>query len=253
MVQQLVGMLRNLSADVPRLLHIDEAGVAQVRDLSEDVFAEPLERARAVRDFFAWPGKRNYEGLWWSSSNRGLVRFESLLEQQAIEWFDFDPSVAAMSSQPFALLWPRGAQGQTWHVPDLFLRRLDGSARVVDVRPESRIDADAVAQFDRTREACAAVGWAYEVFPGLCEPLALNVRFLGGYRFDRCRPTDVDQNRVLQRLQRGSSLRDSLDDLAGTTSASRKTVLVHLYNLLWRQMLHTDLNVPLRMESVVTA
>lgn len=86
MVQQLVGMLRNLSADVPRLLHIDAAGVAQVRNLSEDVFAEPLERARAVRDFFAWPGKRNYEGLWWSSSNHGLVRFESLLEQQAIEW-----------------------------------------------------------------------------------------------------------------------------------------------------------------------
>lgn len=29
--------------------------------------AEPFEDALPIREFFAWPGKRNYEGLWWSS------------------------------------------------------------------------------------------------------------------------------------------------------------------------------------------
>jgi len=251
MVRQLVGTLRNLSADFPRMLFVDEAGRARVTDVSEDLFAETLERALPVRDFFAWPGKRNYEGLWWSSRNHTLVRFESLLERQAIEWFDFDPTVAGLSAQPFALLWARGTAGQSWHVPDLFIRRADGSALVVDVRPADRVDADAADQFRRTRAACSTVGWNYEVFAGLPEPLGLNVRFVSGYRFDRCRPNERQQAQLVRTYGSGQPLETGVDDLTNRLGEPRATVLVHIYHLLWRQILHVDLNEPLRMDSTV--
>lgn len=52
----------------------------------QDVLSPPnieslqLERTTPVREFCSWSGKRNYEGLYWSSTNRSHVGFESLLE-----------------------------------------------------------------------------------------------------------------------------------------------------------------------------
>lgn len=253
MVQQLMAALKNLSAAMPRMLFVDEHGGSRVRDVSDDLFAEPLERARPVRDFFSWPGKRNYEGAWWCSTTHGLVRFESLLERQAITWFDFDESVVGLSSQPLALLWPRGTVGQSWHVPDLFLRHLDGTARVVDVRPLDRVDADAREQFSRTRDACAVVGWGYEVFTGLAEQVEANVRFLAGYRVDRCRPSDLEQAQLQEVFQSGRPLDEGIDVLTTRTGTSRAAALVHLYNLLWRHVLRLDLELPIRSNSMVTS
>ncbi|HZE16859.1 MAG TPA: hypothetical protein VE197_14795, partial [Mycobacterium sp.] len=47
--------------------------------VSTEVASLPTEDALPIRQFYAWPGKRNYEGAWWSSTNRGHVAFESLL------------------------------------------------------------------------------------------------------------------------------------------------------------------------------
>ena len=78
-----------------------------------------------MRRFCAWPGKRSFDGWWWSSTTRTLLPFESLLERQAVMGFDSDPGVVGMSVQPFALLWPRlAAPGPRWHVPDLGWRYL---------------------------------------------------------------------------------------------------------------------------------
>lgn len=53
---------------------------------------------------------------------------------------DFDPAVGAIASQPFWLLWPAAEGGGRYrsHAPDYFVRRVDGSAVVVDCRPEHR-------------------------------------------------------------------------------------------------------------------
>lgn len=253
MVRQLVALLRNLSADVPRMLFVDEDGVSRVHDVSDDLSAEPLEKAQPVRDFFSWPGKRNYEGAWWCSTTRRLVRFESLLERQAITWFDFDKSLVGMSSQPLALLWPRGTVGPSWHVPDLFMRRLDGTASVVDVRPSDRIDADARRQFSRTRDACETVGWAYEIFTGLAGQVEANVRFLAGYRIDRCRPTDLEQTQLQRVFHGGRPLDEGIDVLIAEAGVARALGLVHLYNLLWRQVLRINLELPMRSNSLVSS
>ena len=148
MPRQLITLPRNLSAASTRVLYVDAAGASQVVDLSGQLGGEPMETNRPVREFFAWPGKRNYEGLWWSNTTGSMIPFESLLERQALTVFDHDVSVVAISAQPFALLWPRSASGSSFHIPDFFIRLVHGSACVVDVRPASRIDARAEEQFD---------------------------------------------------------------------------------------------------------
>lgn len=64
-----------------------------------------------MRSFFAWPGKRNYEGSWWSGTVRAHVGFESLLERDFLMHTDYDRAVAGIASQLFALQWPKGTEG----------------------------------------------------------------------------------------------------------------------------------------------
>lgn len=64
-----------------------------------------------IREFFSWPGKRNYEGLYWSSTSRAHVDFESLLEREYLMAADHAPDIVAIAAQPLALLWPHGTLG----------------------------------------------------------------------------------------------------------------------------------------------
>jgi hypothetical protein len=73
-------------------------------DVSADLALLPVERAVPIRRFFAWPGKGNYEGFWWSSTVRAHVPFESLLEREYLMWADFDPDIGAIAAQPLALV-----------------------------------------------------------------------------------------------------------------------------------------------------
>lgn len=52
---------------------------------------------------------------------------------------DFDPKVVGIASQPFWLHWHDGERERR-HAPDHFVRRADGSAVVVDVRADERIE-----------------------------------------------------------------------------------------------------------------
>lgn len=124
--------------------------------------AQPLVRfedTQPVREFFSWPGKRNYEGHYWSSTVRRHVVFESLLEKQALLAYDYRADVVALAAQPFALLWPRGTSGHKSHVPDLFVRLGNRDGCVVDVRPADRITEKTAAQFEKTRALCRELGW----------------------------------------------------------------------------------------------
>ena len=62
MPRQLITIPRNLSAATTRVLYVDAAGASQVVDVSAALGAEPMETNRPVREFYAWPGKRNYRG-----------------------------------------------------------------------------------------------------------------------------------------------------------------------------------------------
>lgn len=96
--------------DVTRLLACVDGSVQNLQ-VSPDVGSEQLERTTPLREFFSWPGKRNYEGLYWSSTNRRHVDFESILEPEYLLAADGAPDIIAIAAQPLALLWPRDTQG----------------------------------------------------------------------------------------------------------------------------------------------
>jgi hypothetical protein len=253
MPRQLITIPRNLSAVITRVLYVDAAGTSQVVDLSAALGAQPMEANRPVRQFFAWPGKRNYEGLWWSSTTRSMIAFESLLERQALTVFDHDPAVVAISAQPFALLWPRSTTGPTFHIPDFFLRLADGSGCVIDVRPASRIDRSAEEQFTRSRSETARAGLDYKIFSGLEQPALATLTFLAGYRFDRCRPAASLTHQLVARFAEPTPLGRGADAIATGQGMLFSEILVGLYFLLWHQQLRLDLTQPLTLGSAVWA
>lgn len=242
----------NLSAVSTCVVYVDGLGEPRTCDLL-DLAGLAVEGWRPVRDFYAWPGQRTFQGWWWSRTTRTLLAFESLLERQALMAFDFDPLVSDMSVQPFALVWPRDGTSRRYHVPDLFLRKSDGTGVVVDVRAAGLLDERARAQFALTARTCAEIGWDYVVYDELQMPRLQNLQFLSGYRLDRHAPIAAVAEAVLSAFRFPARLDDgaleaSLEvrrPLAVTTSAC--------FHLLWTHDLHVDLDTELRSSSTVVA
>lgn len=232
------------------LLQLD--GRIRNEAVSADLASLVAERAAPIRQFFAWPGKRNYEGLWWSSTVRAHVLFESLLEREYLLAADFDPRIVGISAQPLALLWPKGTTGQKNHVPDFFVRLSNGDGRLVDVRRPDRVD-DSAVQFGMTRQACAEIGWEYEIFTGLAPVEQQNLRWLCGYRQDRCSPPDVTATAITGCFADPLPLRLGVHRIARSTGNSKDIVLANVLHLLWQRRLSADLRVPLTLDAEVSA
>jgi hypothetical protein len=151
----------------------------------EEVWAAPFEHALPVRRFAARKGQRHLSGLWWSATTGGHVGFESWLERDQLMLLDFDPAVTGIASQPFWLRWLDETGQPVSHAPDYFARRADGSAVVVDCRPEQRRSPRDAAKFEATAQACARVSWEYRLVGAADEMVTANVRWLAGYRHPR--------------------------------------------------------------------
>lgn len=216
--------------------------------LQGDVASKRFELALPVRSFFAWPGKRNYEGSWWSSTVRAHVGFESLLEREFLLSADHDEDVVGIASQPFALLWPKDTKGARGHVPDFFVRLADGGARVVDVRHPKRLAA-AERQFEMTREVCGQIGWDYEVFTGLVEPLASNLRWLSGYRKYRFTPPPTAAQAIVEAFSAATSFSAGVRHAARTLKLDSSMVQAHVMHFLFTGVLNADLGQPLSLDS----
>ncbi|WP_256884453.1 TnsA-like heteromeric transposase endonuclease subunit [Arthrobacter sp. STN4] len=218
--------------------------------LSAALASLALEAALPVRAFFSWRGKRNYEGLWWSSTMRSHVGFESLLERDFLLSTDHDRDVVGVASQPFAFLWPRGTDGARGHVPDFFVRLRDGTGRVIDVKPAGRVRS-AGRQFGLTREACEAAGWDYEVFTGLAEPRASNLRWLAGCRQDRFAPDGTTAAVLVDSFTPETSLAGGVRRAARMLGSDENIVRAHVFHLLFTGALAVDLDAPLTQDTPV--
>lgn len=193
-----------------------------------------FERAEPVRSFPAVRDHKNYPGLWWSATTRRHVGFESWVERDVAMMLDFDPDVTGYSSQPFWLHWPGEGRGRR-HAPDFFVRRADGGAVVVDVRPDDLVDDVAAEAFDATARACAEAGWEFRRTGGPAEIPAANVRWLAGYRHPRCWRPEI-AGALLTVFSEPAPL------MAGAAAAGDPiAVLPVLYHLMWRQILTADL------------
>jgi hypothetical protein len=230
-----------------QVVFVDEAGVKQSGAL-EVLWRTGFERVSPVRSFGSFRGQRSFQGSWWFATTGEHVGFESWVERDAVMLLDFDPDVVAVSSQPFCLRWA-GQPGARRHVPDYFARLADGSAVVIDVRPDELVGADDAEVFAVTQRACAAVGWGYRRVGVADAVLAANVRWLSGFRHRRCGNAPAGSELV----RRATAGPVTVADLAGC-AGDRLAVLPALYHLLWRGVLAADLAAaPLSGRTVVRA
>jgi hypothetical protein len=164
---------------------------------------------------------------------------------------DFDPHVVAIAAQPLALLWSRGTAGQRNHVPDFFVRLSNGDGRLVDVRHADRVD-DAAAQFELTRQVCGEVGWQYDIFTGLDALTEHNVRWLAGYRQDRCGPTDETLAVITGCFAVPLPLGVGVHRVSRCAGVPKDGVMATVLHLLWRRQLSANLDVPLWLNAEVS-
>jgi hypothetical protein len=207
-----------------------------------DVWGLRFEDAAPVRRFVSYRGQRHLSGRWWSATVARHVGYESWLERDHVLALDFDPDVVGIASQPFWLFWPKESGGRFGsHAPDYFVRRADGSAVVIDCRPEHRQcrPRDVVA-FEMTRRACEMAGWDYRLLGAIDPVVTRNLRWLAGYRHPRYRVTEI-----AERLRGVEGEPVALINAAHAAGDPIATLPV-LYHLLWRHELSADLTVPLR-------
>jgi hypothetical protein len=110
--------------------YVAEDGVER-RILLRDAWSMRFERCPPVRRFPSYKGQKHCPGRWWSAVMGAHVRFESWLERDNLMLLDFDPAVAAVSSQPFWLFWT-AENGKTVHTRRLLrpaARRLLATAQ----------------------------------------------------------------------------------------------------------------------------
>jgi hypothetical protein len=212
---------------------LEPGGVVRRADLST-CWDVRFENARPVRSFPSMRGQAHFPGLRWSATSGRHVGYESWLERDHAMLLDFDPEVVGYSSQPFWLRWHDGRRRR--HAPDFFVRLIDGTGVVVDVRADDRIEAKDAEAFAATEQACAEVGWRFRRVGVLDPVLAANVRWLAGYRHPRCYRQAVAAQ-LLEVFSHPRALFDGVDAVG-----ARLGVLPVLYHLLWLRMLVTDLH-----------
>lgn len=204
-----------------------------------------FEDALPARPFRFEKGLQNFAGWWYFATTAAHVGFESWLERDHLMLMDFDPDVVAVSSQPFWLRWSDERGRSRRHAPDFFARRSDGTAVVLDVRPDDRVPAKDAEVFAVTAQACGAAGWDYQRAGDLDPVLVANVRWLSRYRHQRCLVPEVAAV-LLEAFAGGRGLFEGAG-LAG----DRLGVLPVLFHLMWCRQLVADLMVPLGSSTVV--
>ncbi|WP_406510593.1 TnsA-like heteromeric transposase endonuclease subunit [Streptomyces sp. NBC_00212] len=198
-----------------------------------DCVTARFEDTSPVRRFRWSRGERHFPGWYWAATTGQHVGFESWLERDRLLLMDFDSTVAGIASQPFWLHWHDGKRERR-HAPDYFVRRVDGSAVVVDVRADDRIEPKDAEAFEVTRLACDQAGWGFERVGVPEKVLSANVRWLSRYRHPRCLNSPI-----ADRLREVFAAPCPL--MAGADAAGdRLATLPALFHLLWLQELTAE-------------
>jgi len=179
-----------LSAEDVELEYVSAAGIRE-RGPLDRLWPVPFESVLPERRFPAFRGQSNWCGLYWSATCGGHVGYESWLERDRLVLLDFDPLVTGMASQPFRLSWTGPEGKRIRHTPDFFVRRADGTALVVDVRPDERIEPPDAVRFAATAMARSLVGRDFARVGAQDAALMANVRWPAGYRHPRVHRAEV--------------------------------------------------------------
>ena len=105
-----------------------------------------------VRKVVNRSGKK-FRGKFPSKKVGRMIQWESLLERDAILWFEYHPSVAMYAEQPRVLLYYDKAGQQHKYVPDFRIELRNGTTVEVEVKPFTKLaDRDVAAKL-----ACIAL------------------------------------------------------------------------------------------------
>ncbi|MFH8253050.1 TnsA-like heteromeric transposase endonuclease subunit [Microbacterium sp. B2969] len=199
-----------------------------------------LDRIAPVRISKAYPGRRNYSGVYWARTTGRHHWFESLYEKSALTALDRDPAIVNIATQPFRV--SRG--GRKGHVPDILAERVDRSRLLVDVRPRPRITERALVTFEMTATWCSSLAIDYRLFADLSKVQDWNLRLLAGYRYARwCCPQPVAQL-LAQRAGEVRPLRDWARLFDGADIPTRGLLLA----AIWHGALDVDLSERLELD-----
>lgn len=194
-----------------------------------------LYLAEAFRKPTSYPRQRNYYGLYFFSQTKKHVWHESLLEANMMMFLDHTQSITAIASQPLEMVYADGGR----HVPDLIALHSNNRQVVYDVKPAAKISSKALEQFAKTKAVCDAVGWGYEVLPGLTEQVQANLTGLSYFQHDLFHPDEQATRRLLVALDATALTFDDAAEILrpGSLPAGRAAV----FHLLWKRTVNTNM------------
>lgn len=153
---------RSRGSGFAMIRYIDTGGDEHYAGLAEAASVS-FENGRMARNIPAYRDIAHTPGRYWAATTGELVEFESHLEEKWLTLLDFDAGVTGFSSQPMELE-AVDEQGPWHHIPDIFARRADGSALLLDVKNPALLDDEPVRlQASRTAALCGRLGWDYEM------------------------------------------------------------------------------------------
>lgn len=201
----------------------------------------PTRLMRPVRQPASSDLSRHVPVATKSSTTGGVLGLESGLEHDLVRVLDRRSDVVWLVEQPVRLRFVRRRNGRpVHHVPDLLAEHDDGRVVVWDARPSGRQDELFRLKAEMTAEACAAVGWGYEVFSGLSPVERVNLLW-------------VDAARQAPAWAPAASL--ALRDFLTSGDRTLGEVLDHdsgaghlvstLWHLIWCGTVDCDLTVPI--------
>lgn len=213
------------------------------------VDVESVVRGRPVRRVRSSAGQRHYSGLYWSTTTRSHLGYESRLELDRLVLADFDRDVDWIATQP---MWLSGRDESISrrHVPDLLLKQRGGRYLLVDVKPaEFAGRPEVAAVFAWTGRLCADRGWGYEVWCGAAPQVLENLRFIAQGR--RGEFLDPDALRVVRQVVAAGMTVGEAETAAARSGAFRTSIRPALLSVLWDGEWSVDLRRPLSSESVI--
>lgn len=223
--------------------YVDADNTIQRLHADPDV-ATDFTPAAAIREIHTFPGATNTPGRFWAQSGNAYLPYESYHESRWLQLLDYDPAVVYIMTQPLTLT-AFDEDGDFSHTPDVFVRRADGGASLIDITiPRRRKHPDVLRKANASAALCRALNWTYFLVAGLPQPMSVNVDWLSSCR--RTKPEAAMLDALLQTATEPVTLRDLWLRNAPATLAKPATGY-----LLWNRLLHIDINAPMDERSLV--
>lgn len=243
-----VGRTRTARSQVtgPSLLFVDERGRVRrlaLRAARELTFAN-FHPVREPRNSFHSPTRMSRSFVATSSRQ---VTCRSRLAERNLLVMDFDPAVADVCAEPFAL--HPDADSPEGFVPDFLVRGRRGQLRVVDVASEhqQRLPSSR-ARIGQMQRACAQLGWEYAL---MGEPDRTFMANLSAITPGRREVPHIE--RYAPALLAAAHERVSIGQLLRAVEGPDALLRPVIDQLLWQRRLHANLRMRLDDDTRVRA